>query len=297
VSLTSLSEPAGKKRGYTLGVITFDYHSHNDRCGHAIGTLEDYVQQAIVLGLTHFGMSDHGPAYWLEGDHAQPGIQMAISELPNYVAEAIALKECYADRIALAVGIEADFIEGHEEKLAAWLAAHPFDYVLGSVHYALGHSVFNRRHWTAQRPERIFRDYYRQVILAAQSGLFDILSHLTVIDTYSPGIPEKLAAELYPQVAAAIAESGCIVELNTSCYRKQPFWDAPYPNLPMLTELIKCGVPLTFGSDCHAPSEIHFAQAKVEILLEGLDISLEAQPNRVKRSHIQTFRVPPRGGG
>ncbi|WP_309715610.1 histidinol-phosphatase [Armatimonas sp.] len=278
-------------------MITFDYHSHNDRCGHAIGKLEDYVQQAVALGLTHFGMSDHGPAYWLEGDHAQPGIQMAVSELPSYVAEAVVLKERYADEIALTVGIEADFIEGHEETLAAWLAAHPFDYVLGSVHYALGHSVFNRRRWTEQRPERIFRDYYRQVILAAQSGLFDILSHLTVIDTYSPGIPEKLAAELYPEVAAAIAESGCIVELNTSCYRKQPLWNAPYPNLPMFMELIKRGVPLTFGSDCHAPGEIHFAHEKVEKLREKLGLVSEVQPYQVKRSQIMTFLVPPRGGG
>ena len=278
-------------------MITFDYHSHNDRCGHAVGKLEDYIQQAITLGLTHFGMSDHGPAYWLGGDHAQPWVQMPVSELPNYVAEALALKEHYADQIALAVGIEADFIEGEEEKLAAWLAAHPFDYVLGSVHYCLGHSVFDRQRWKTQRPEAIFRDYYRQVILAARSGFFDILSHLTVIDTYSPGMPDALAAELYPEVAAAIAESGCIVELNTSCYRKQPFWNEPYPNRKMLTELIARGVPLTFGSDCHAPEEVHFAREKVETLLTERDVSPKAQPNRVKRGQIQTFLVPPRGGG
>jgi histidinol-phosphatase (PHP family) len=278
-------------------VITFDYHSHNDRCGHAVGKLEDYVQQAVALGLTHFGMSDHGPAYWLEGDHAQPGIQMALSELPRYVEEALELKDLYADEISLAVGIEADFIEGYEDELAAWLAAHPFDYVLGSVHYCLGHSVFSHTRWREQRPEAIFRDYYRLVIAAARSGLFDILSHLTVIDTYAPPIPSSLADELYPQVAAAIAESGCIVELNTSCYRKQPLWDAPYPNGKMLQTLLQHGVPLTFGSDCHMPEEIHFARAQVERLLSGWGFSLKAQPNRVKRGLIQTFLVPPQSGG
>nr|WP_281380199.1 histidinol-phosphatase [Armatimonas rosea] len=286
-----------RKRWYTRPVITFDYHSHNDRCGHAVGKLEDYVQQAVALGLTHFGMSDHGPAYWLEGDHAQPTIQMAVSELPSYVAEAVALKERYADQLALAVGIEADFIEGQEEALAGWLAAHPFDYVLGSVHYCLGKSVFDRRRWREQDPEAVFRDYYRQVVLAARSGLFDILSHLSVIDTYAPKIPERLADELYPPVAAAIAESGCIVELNTSCYRKQPSWDAPYPNPKLLTELIAHGVPLTFGSDCHAPQEIHFARERVEELLATFEISPKAQPNRVKRGQIMTFCVPPRRGG
>ena len=272
-------------------MITFDYHSHNERCGHAVGTLEDYVQQAINLGLTHFGMSDHGPAYWLEGDHAQPGIQMAVSELPNYVAEAAMLKERYADQIALVVGIEADFIEGHEEKLAGWLAAHPFDYVLGSVHYCLGRSVFDQRRWREQDPETVFRDYYRQVVCAARSGLFDILSHLTVIESYSPPIPEALAAELYPKVAAAIAQAGCVVEVNTSGYRKHPDLDMPFPNAALLRELIARGVPLTFGSDCHTPQEIHFAREKVQMLLRTLGVSPEVQPNRVKRGQIQTFLV------
>ena len=281
----------GRFAGYTACVITFDYHSHNDRCGHAVGKLEDYVEQAISLGLTHFGMSDHGPAYWLGGDHAQPGIQMAISELPRYVAEAQELKERYADRVALAVGIEADFIEGQEEKLSAWLAAHPFDYVLGSVHYCLGRSVFDQRRWHEQDPETVFRDYYRQVILAAQSGLFDILSHLTVIESYSPPIPETLAAELYPEVAAAIAEAGCIVEVNTSGYRKRPDLDTPFPKSTMLRALIACGIPLTFGSDCHAPTEIQFAREKVQTLLIALGISPEVQLNRVKRGQIMTFLV------
>jgi histidinol-phosphatase (PHP family) len=278
-------------------VITFDYHSHNKRCGHAVGTLEDYVQQAISLGLTHFGMSDHGPAYWLEGDHAQPLIQMAVSELPSYVEEAVALKALYEDQISLAVGIEADFIEGQEAALAAWLAAHPFDYVLGSVHYCLGHSVFDRRRWKTQRPEAVFRDYYRQVIMAARSGLFDILSHLTVIDTYSPGMPDALAAELYPKVAEAIAESGCLVEINTSCYRKQPLWDEPYPNRKLLTELIVRGVPLTFGSDCHDPLDIQFGSERVKKLLQELGFSAKVQPSRVKRSHIQALQFPPPSGG
>lgn len=280
------------KSWYTGGVITFDYHSHNRRCGHAVGELEDYVQQALALGLSHFGMSDHGPAYWLPGDQAQPGIQMALSELPHYVREAQQLKATYADRIALAVGIEADFIEGQEEALASLLAAHPFDYVLGSVHYCLGHSVFNKRRWSEQRPERVFRDYYRQVIAAARSGLFDILSHLSVIESYSPPIPDTLAAELYPQVAQAIAESGCIVEVNTSGYRKRPDLAMPFPNTMLLRELIRHGVPLTFGSDCHTPAEIHFARVEVEELLQSLEISQKAQPNRVKRGHIMTFSTP-----
>jgi histidinol-phosphatase (PHP family) len=28
-----------------------DYHTHTARCGHATGSMRDYVERAIVLGL------------------------------------------------------------------------------------------------------------------------------------------------------------------------------------------------------------------------------------------------------
>ena len=88
-------------------VIPFDYHTHHDRCGHALGKMPDYIEAAINLGMTHFGVSDHGPAYWLPGDHDLPGTQMAKSELPHYAREAHVLREQYVGRIDVCVGVEA----------------------------------------------------------------------------------------------------------------------------------------------------------------------------------------------
>ena len=269
-------------------MISFDYHSHNWRCGHAVGELTDYIEQALALGMCAFGVSDHGPAYWLPGDHAQPRIQMALSQLPGYVAEAVALKARFAGQITVSVGLEADFIEGQEAALAALLAAHPFDHVLGSVHYVGGTNVFDASRWEREEPEAVFREYYHLVGVAARTGLFDILSHLTVIETYAPPIPDSLAAELYPKVAAEIAAAGCVVEVNTSAYRKCPQWNEPYPNRRMLQELIRCGVPLTFGSDCHQPSEVGFARDEVAMVLAELGVEGRAQPRRVFHSPILT---------
>ena len=36
--------------------IKFDLHTHHERCGHAIGTIEDYVKQAIEYGLQYIGV-------------------------------------------------------------------------------------------------------------------------------------------------------------------------------------------------------------------------------------------------
>lgn len=257
--------------------------------------MADYIEAAIAQGMTAFGVSDHGPAYWLPGDHAQPGTQMALSEVGNYVAEAHELKARYASKINVLVGIEADWIEGREDDLRRLLNAHPFDYALGSVHYALGGSIFNKNRWQREEPEAVFRAYYDNVARAARSGIFDILSHLTAAESYSPPLPDALAAELYPPVADAVAESGVAVEINTSGYRKMApgsgrSGDEPFPNRRMLKSLIERGVPLTFGADSHRPIEVGFASDRVYSLLRELGVNPDnPQPYRTRRG--QTLQV------
>ena len=40
-------------------MIKTNWHTHTSRCGHAVGTDEEYVQAAIQGGLTTLGFSDH----------------------------------------------------------------------------------------------------------------------------------------------------------------------------------------------------------------------------------------------
>ena len=203
---------------------------------------------------------------------------MAMSALPGYVAEARELKERYADRITVRVGIEADFIEGREGDLADLLGAHPFEYVLGSVHWVGGMSIFYRDRWQNEDSAGTYAEYYRLLGQAARSGLFDILSHLTAVEAFGPPLPDALADALYPPVVTAIAESGCIVEVNTSGYRKTGV--VPFPNPRLLALLIGAGVPLTFGSDCHKPGEVGYARDQVQALLADLGVDLR-QPRAV----------------
>lgn len=276
----------------------FDYHSHHYRCGHATGGMRDYIEAALAQGVASFGVSDHGPAYWVDGiDHAYPQTQMGVSELPAYVAEARELQSEYAGRIDVRVGVEADFLSGRTADLAELLSASRFDYVLGSVHYALGKSVFDRARWRLEDPVAVWREYYRLVIEAARSGLFDILSHLTVVEAYSPPVPVELMWEMYPPVAEAIAASGCAVEINTSGYRKMPpgpnrSGEEPFPNRIMLRELIRCGVPLTFGADCHRPEEVGFGRERVLALLAELGVDT-GNPSSlaIRREPILVYRT------
>lgn len=253
--------------------LPFDYHSHHWRCRHAEGDLADYVEAARAQNLTEFGVSDHAPAYFFEGDDPTPTTCMPKSELPAYVREARALQARYAGQITVKVGVEADFVPGSEHVYRDVLAEQNFDYVLGSVHWVNGRSVFDRSRWHSERAEDTYAAYYDLVICAAESGLFDVLSHLTVVEAYGPKMPDDVRARLYPPVAEAVAASGCIVEVNTSGYRKMG-GDDPFPNRDMLQLLIAAGVPLTFGSDCHRIGEVGHGRERVAALLcdLGMDV-------------------------
>ena len=115
-----------------------DYHVHTFRCGHAGGESRDFVLQAVELGLSEIGFTDHIPLYFLPPEKRDPRLAMSEDQLAGYLEEVEALREEFAGRIAVRLGLEADYAEGHEEQLKRWLARADWDFVLGSVHWVAG---------------------------------------------------------------------------------------------------------------------------------------------------------------
>ena len=85
-------------------MIRTNYHTHTSRCGHAIGTDEDYVTAAIANGLTVLGFSDHA-AY----PEPHPSERMDIAQVPEYMQSIRSLQEKYKDRIRLFLGMEVEY--------------------------------------------------------------------------------------------------------------------------------------------------------------------------------------------
>ena len=126
----------------------------------------------------------------------------------------------------LRLGIEADFIRGAEDRTAELLAAHDFDYVLGSVHF-LGEvgAVDDSRYDVWERigdPDELWRLYFEWIAEAARSGLFDILSHPDLVKMWGENrpLPERDPRYYYEPAVEAIDESGIAVEVSTAGLRK-----------------------------------------------------------------------------
>src|SRR4051794_18952182 len=121
-----------------------DYHTHHYRCGHATGQMDDYVESAIVVGLDEIGLSDHGPIYHFEGDpHPRPLGAMSQSELPAYVEDMLHVRERFAGRIRVRLGVESDYILGWDTHYRNLWQSYPLDYVIGSIHWLDKWSIFD----------------------------------------------------------------------------------------------------------------------------------------------------------
>lgn len=247
-----------------------DYHTHHVRCGHAVGELEEYVQAALAKGVVELGLSDHQPILHLPPDRVAPDSAMRWDQLPDYVEEALSLQAKYAGQIELRVGLEADWIEGQEEAIGRLLAAYPFDYAIGSVHFLGDWDITNSAElwrWAACEPAAVCTEYFRQVRLAAQSGLFDTLGHLDVIKRFGQ-VSAAQYEHLFEETVVAVREAGVAVEVNASGLR-YPCAEQ-FPSRRLLEMLYSHGVPLTVGSDAHQPSAVGAGLDEVYALLKSV---------------------------
>ncbi|MEK4344939.1 histidinol-phosphatase HisJ [Paenibacillus sp. FSL P4-0184] len=238
-----------------------DYHTHHERCGHAVGKLEEYVQRGIQLGLQQLGLSDHLPLIHVDPASYYPEMAMPMAELPHYVEECLTLKERYRGVIDLRVGLEADYIEGYEDQIREILSPYPWDYLIGSVHFLGEWDITDYRQvdgWEGKDELEVYRLYYDAVKKSALSGLYDIIGHMDVIKRfgYGPQTPEGKAEvrTLELETLKVIADSGIAMELNASGLTK-PCAEM-FPAEHLLQEAFMLGIPLTLGSDAHDPAKL-----------------------------------------
>jgi histidinol-phosphatase (PHP family) len=248
----------------TAGRSGTEYHVHTARCGHAGGTMRAYVEMALARGLSEMAFTDHVPLYFLPGDDPDPAIAMTRAELPGYVDEVLALRDEFAGRIDVLLGLEADFAEGHESALEEILAAHEWDVVLGSVHWVKGDWIdaphSGARH-EREGTELLWGEYYRLLAKAAATGLFDVLTHFDLPKKFGHRMPASVAGAEADAVAAARA-AGVAVEVSSAGLRKTVAEE--YPGPPLLRSLVAARVPIVFSSDAHAPAEVAWGREKIE---------------------------------
>lgn len=242
----------------------------------------ELTQAAVTLGLSEIGFSDHSPMPEVFDDW-----RMLIGELPQYLDAVEEARAAYP-QMPVRVGLEVDYLPGHEGWIDQLAGMADWDYLIGSVHYiAPGWDVDNPKHLSRfeDRPlEEIWELYFTAYTQAIRTGAFDFMAH--------PDLPKKFGhrpqcdlRRFFEPAIAALAETGTAFEINTAGMRK-PVGEC-YPSLDFLQMAREAGVGLLINSDAHAPGEIGagFAEGVALAKAAGYDALLrfeKRQPRAVR---------------
>ncbi len=229
-----------------------DYHMHTPLCRHATGEPVEYARRAIELGLEEIGFSDHSPMSRDDFDNWR----MRNDQLDEYVAK-VRLAQKAFPQLTIRLALEVDFLPGQEDWIRRLAARYPWDYFIGSVHYVSDSWDIDNpaklSEWKKRDAYEVWKTYFDRLTLAAESKLFDIIGHADLPKKF--GIrPAQDCTPLYEKFLDAAAKSGCAIELNTAGLRKD--CKEIYPSRELLEIAFRKNVPITFGSDAHAPDEV-----------------------------------------
>ena len=230
-----------------------DYHTHNVLCKHAEGVLEEYVAQGAALHLEEIGCSDHSP---MPNDFDLQHRMNLEQFHRSYKPEVLRLREKYKGKIKVKFALEGDFFPGTEQWVKEFNSQHEFDYIIGSVHY-LGEWGFDNPIFVHKYEERnvdeVYEQYYDHIKRSAAARLFDIIGHCDLVKKFGHR-PSKNMEAVLREVFKVVKSADIAVEINTSGLRK-PVKEV-YPSEQILTILHEYKIPLTLGSDAHAPNDV-----------------------------------------
>ena len=225
---------------------------HTPLCRHAVGEPDDYARRAVELGLREIGFSDHSPMHQDNFDNWR----MNFSQLGEYVEKVRSAQKKFP-QLKIRLALEVDFIPGQEEWIRKLASLYPWDYFIGSVHYISGSwdidNPVKLSEWNKRNAFEVWQDYFHRLTLAAESKLFEIIGHADLPKKFGHW-PGPNCMPLYEKFLDAVKQSDCAIELNTAGLRKE--CREIYPSRQILEMAFQKNVPITFGSDAHAPGEV-----------------------------------------
>jgi histidinol-phosphatase (PHP family) len=236
-----------------------DYHTHTPLCHHAKGEPTELAAQAIRVGLQEMGFSDHSPMPRDDFDDWR----MRAADLDTYVAKVERARRDHPG-LTIKLALEVDYLPGYEDWIRELASRHPWDYLIGSVHYLSENWAIDNpkqiAQWKQRDPLEVWTAYCETLTQAAQSGLFNIIGHADLCKRFC-FYPAGDHAALFKGFLRAAKDHGAAIELNTGGLRKD--CREIYPSQAILELSAQEHVPITFGSDAHAPDEVglNFAEA------------------------------------
>ena len=253
-----------------------DFHMHTTHSHDGISGMEEYIIKAIEAGMQEICFTEHM-------DFNQESSSHEIDSPKKFFEEFHCMKQKYEGQITFCAGMEAGEPHLHGKEIAA-LSKYPYDFILGSVHWAGNMYMGSAKEGVSK--EDFFHIYWKEILNAVKQGGFDSLAHID--------LPGRCYRELYyteavmKEIFGYMADKNIALEINTSSIRKgisRSLLDRE------LLEIYKdCGGKyITIGSDAHRVQDMaaDYSQASRLASECGLQevVFIDRQMKTIKREN------------
>jgi len=256
--------------------ILYESHSHTPLCKHAQGFPTEYAARASKRGLKGLIVTCHSP---MQNGYSA-GARMFPEQFDEYVRMVKQATDDWQGKVDVLLGLESDYLPGVEDYLKELHARAEFHYILGSIHPQI--PEYRAIYHTGDNVE-YQKTYFDHLAMAAETGLFDCLSHPDLVKNESPA--DWNLKEMMPHIQKSldrIAATGIAMELNTSGALKAIPEMNPAPDI--LREIHLRKIPVVLGADAHTPTRVADRYEQSLILLQKIGFeSVSCFRQRVRR--------------
>ncbi len=223
--------------------MDYNFHAHTARCGHATGTPEEYVLQAIDGGITHMGFSDHFPLKQPDGSESQ--YRVPTREAKEYIDEVLTLREKYKEKIDLRVGFEMEYYPTLFDEMVKSARLCGAEYLICGQHFLSREEEKNgfATITPTGSPERLHA-YASLVVEAIETGIFTYIAHPDILVFVGE---EALYRQEMQRICLAAKRRNVPLEINFLGIRE----GRKYPNEVFWRLAGDVDAPVTFGLDAH----------------------------------------------
>ena len=229
-----------------------DYHVHTLFSMDSTEPMEAQCLAAIERGISEIAFTEH-----VDHDICDTESRDLYS-FEAYSGELERNRQTFGDRLNILRAAEVDWNESIAEDVARFVAAHDFDFIIGSVHNLnhkyVGFSTLEE----LGGPRKMYDDYLDQVRGMVDTGFPNVVGHLDLPRRYHHVSMDDVDADHFEQRVREIfrlaAERGVGFEINTSGLRKDV--GVTHPETRLLGWFIEeGGTVLTVGSDSHRAAD------------------------------------------